>query len=113
MVKGWLDAQGQPHESVTSLLKSPLAGGAWDSAKCAANLNGEQHLWKVWSDPTFDPSVPSFYYLRVLEAPSCRWSSYDCLRTTGADRPALCDDPSRLVAIQERAWTSPIWYLPK
>ena len=63
-------------------------------------------------DPTFTPSQRAFYYARVLENPSCRWSTLLCNRLAPADRPPGCDDATRPRTIQERAWTSPIWYAP-
>ncbi|MGC4122701.1 MAG: DUF3604 domain-containing protein [Myxococcales bacterium] len=95
-----------------TLVRSSKAGGNYDDAKCGANANGEASFFQVWSDPGFDPAVPAFYYVRVLEAPTCRWSSWDCARTTGAERPAKCDEAGRVKTVQERAWTSPIWYEP-
>jgi hypothetical protein len=67
---------------------------------------GAAELKTVWKDPDFDASNRAFYYLRVLENPSCRWSSWDAIRageTPRTDIPAT---------IQERAWSSPIWYEP-
>jgi hypothetical protein len=63
-----------------------------------------------WIDPAFDASGPAFYYVRVLQVPTWRWSHYDCLAapaTTGCGAGGPLD-----VMIQERAWTSPIWWLP-
>ena len=66
----------------------------------------------VWEDPKFDPDTPAVYYSRVVENPSCRWSTYDCNSLPASERPASCDDPLLPKTIQERAWTSPIWYQP-
>ena len=67
---------------------------------------GASELSTTWSDPEFDPSDRAFYYARVLENPSCRWSSYAAL----AAHQSL---PKKLPAtIQERAWSSPVWYDP-
>jgi hypothetical protein len=63
-----------------------------------------------WTDPTFDPTGPAYYYVRVLQVPTFRWSHYDCL---AAPTTAGCGAGGPLdVQIQERAWTSPIWWLP-
>jgi hypothetical protein len=63
-----------------------------------------------WTDPAFDASGPAFYYVRVLQVPTWRWSHYDCL---AAPATAGCGAGGALdVMIQERAWTSPIWWLP-
>lgn len=110
LIKAWLDASGAPQERVLTLAQA--ADASPDSARCGPNPKGERGFWKVWTDPDFDPALPAFYYLRVLEAPTCRWSSWDCERAAAAERPAVCDDAARERVVQERAWTSPIWYLP-
>ncbi|HEY3448052.1 MAG TPA: DUF3604 domain-containing protein [Myxococcales bacterium] len=112
VVKGWRGADGAVHEKVETVARSAKAGAGFDDTKCGANQNGDASFFQIWTDPAFDPTVPAFYYVRVLEAPTCRWSSWDCLRTTGADRPVQCDEAGRLKTVQERAWTSPIWYEP-
>jgi len=67
-------------------------------------------LTAVWADPEFHPDERAFYYARVVENPSCRWTAYECNRLPVEERPASCSDPRVKGAIQERAWTSPIWY---
>jgi hypothetical protein len=67
---------------------------------------GAAELKTVWSDPEFDASLHAFYYLRVLEIPTPRWSTIDAVRL-GLQVPKGLP-----VSIQERAWTSPIWYTP-
>jgi hypothetical protein len=85
--------------------KAPAVGNTVD-VKTAKYTNdiGDADLGAVWSDPDFDPAVSAVYYVRVLEIPTPRWSTYDAV--------ALGLPPSDLVpaTIQERAWTSPIWY---
>ena len=67
----------------------------------------------MWTDPAFDPAQHAWYYARVLENPTCRWSAWECLRLPVAARPPSCDDPSVPRTVQERAWTSPVWYEPE
>lgn len=79
IIKGWLDAQGTTHEKVVTVVESPNnKSGKWvDPATCKP-LGGSPMLCGVWTDPEFDPAAPAFYYARVLENPSCRWSTYTC-----------------------------------
>lgn len=70
------------------------------------NTIGEAQLATVWEDPQFDAEQPALYYARVIEIPTPRWSTYDAVR---AGLPLLPDIPA---TVQERAWTSPIWYRP-
>jgi hypothetical protein len=70
------------------------------------NSVGDAELSGVWSDPDFDPQHHAFYYLRVLEIPTPRWSTRDAV-ALGVEIPGGLP-----VSIQERAWSSPIWYTP-
>jgi hypothetical protein len=63
-----------------------------------------------WADPDFDPTAPAYYYVRVLQQPTWRWSHYDC--QTDPTDPACAPDGGVDVMLQERAWSSPIWWLP-
>jgi hypothetical protein len=67
---------------------------------------GNAQLQGEWTDPDFDPKQNAFYYARVLENPTCRWSTWDALRAHVEPNPKL---PR---TIQERAYTSPIWFVP-
>jgi len=118
IVKGWLDGE-TTHEQVFDVAGGPNAARV-DPATCEPLGKGAPSLCSVWKDPEFDPAQPAFYYARVLENPTCRWSQHLCL-AAGVD----CSDPSTITegyepccsedhrpVIQERAWTSPIWYRP-
>ncbi len=118
IVKGWLDASGKQHEQVYDVVwsgarkpaangKVPAVGNTVD-AKTATYTNsiGAPQLATVWKDPAFDPKQRAFYYARVLEIPTPRWSTRHAVEL-GMPIPAGLP-----VSIQERAWTSPIWYNP-
>jgi len=117
IIKGWV-ADGQTHEKIFDVAVSgsrkpdaqgriPPVGNTVNAADASySNTIGDPQLQVAWSDPEFDPSQPAVYYARVLQIPTPRWSTYDA-KTMGV-KP-LADLP---VSIQERAWTSPIWYTP-
>jgi hypothetical protein len=117
VVKGWLGADGRHQETVFDVAwsgeraidpatgKLSAVGSTVDVAGASyANTIGAAELSVVWSDPEFDPAQPAFYYVRVLEIPTPRWSTYDA-KTLAVDAPA----PQ---VLQERAYASPIWYAP-
>jgi len=118
IVKGWYDGEKQ-HEKVYDVAwsgerkpgadgKVPAVGNTVD-AKTASwtNTIGASELGGVWTDPDFDPQQRAFYYARVLEIPTPRWSTYDAFRF-GVPIP---DEAP--VSTQDRAYTAPIWYTPK
>jgi Protein of unknown function (DUF3604) len=118
IIKGWLDAKGETHEQVYDVVwggdrkpgadgKLPSVGNTVDVANATwTNTIGAPELLKVWKDPNFDPSVRAFYYVRVLEIPTPRWTAYDA-KYFGIKMP-----PEVPMVHQERAYTSPIWYTP-
>ena len=119
IIKGWTELSGKPHEKIydvacadgrrpdskTKLCRDTRAKVNLNNCRISKNL-GADELKAVWQDPDFDPNLKAFYYVRVLENPTCRWSSRDAIKSgeiPRADLPAT---------IQERAWSSPIWYIP-
>ena len=74
------------------------------------NTIGASELATVWTDLDFDPEQRAVYYARVLENPSCRHTGWRCREGNDEAHTADCDDPSVPKTLQERAWTSPIWY---
>ncbi len=108
IIKGWLDADGAGHIAVFDVAESADPASV-DESTCEQQGAGADTLCDVWSDPSYDPKLPTFYYARILETPTCRWSWRDCLTISEADRPPACTDPNIAHTIQERAWTSPIW----
>jgi hypothetical protein len=120
IIKGWVDGQGQRQERVHDVVwgdadlrkpradgKLPPVGNTVDVAKATwSNTIGDPELIAVWKDPEFDPALRAFYYVRVLEIPTPRWTAYDA-RVFGEKL-----DPKIPMTLQERAYTSPIWYTP-
>ncbi len=118
VVKGWLDSDGQVQERVYDVAwsndRQPGRGGKltavgntvdvanarWENSIGAAQLQG------TWRDPGFDAALPAFYYLRVLEIPTPRWTAYD------AARFKVAMPEGTPMVTRERAYTSPIWYRP-
>jgi hypothetical protein len=120
IIKGWLDAKGGLHEKVYDAAvsggrtigadgrcKTPV-GNTVDVANATwTNTVGTPELIAVWKDPDFDPSQRAFYYGRVIEIPTPRWTAYD------AKRFGITMAPEVPMTTIERAYTSPIWYTPK
>jgi len=118
IVKGWLDAKGDTQEQVYDVVwggdrkpgpdgKLPPVGNTVDVQNAIwTNTIGAPELISVWTDPKFDASQHAFYYARVIEIPTPRWTAYDAKRY--GTKPL----PGTPMIITERAYTSPIWYTP-
>ena len=119
VIKGWIDAAGATHEEVIDVAcadgaavnpatnRCPDNGARVDLSDCSISANtGAAELRTVWTDPDFDASERAFYYARVLENPTCRWSTWDAIRAGTEPRSDLA------TTLQERAWSSPIQYVP-
>ena len=118
VIKGWVDpSDGSTHEKIYDAVCSdglkvnpnnfrcPDNGARVDLADCSVSDTGAAELKTLWSDPDFNPNHNAFYYVRVLENPSCRWTAWDAVKNGRDPREDL--DP----IIQDRAWSSPIWYI--
>jgi hypothetical protein len=112
IVKAWLGSDGLFHQSVHEVAGEPANGASVDLATCEPVGPGADQLCGAWEDPDFDPAQAAVYYARVVENPSCRWSTWHCLGLPEAKRPDGCSDPRVPRTLQERAWTSPIWWQP-
>ena len=107
-----MDDVGSRRQAVYEVAGTPNNGADVEPETCQPRGPGHRQLCAVWRDPDFDPARRAVYYARVVENPSCRYNGWQCLDLTGDTRPADCDDPAIAKVIQERAWTSPIWYGP-
>jgi hypothetical protein len=119
IVKGWLNADGTTQEKIYDVVwsgdrqpgadgKLPPVGNTVDVANATwTNTIGASELIAVWTDPDFDPAQRAFYYARVIEIPTPRWTAYD------AKRFGVTMDSNVPMITQERAYTSPIWYSPR
>jgi hypothetical protein len=119
IVKGWLEKDGATREKVYDVAWSsgreispdgvlaPVGNTVDVKNANWTNTIGTSELGTVWTDPDFDPTQNAFYYARVIEIPTPRWSTYDAFRF-GVDLPEGCPPTT-----QERAYSSPIWYSPK
>jgi hypothetical protein len=119
IVKGWVDAAGKLQEKIYDVAwsgdrkpgadgKLPAVGNTVDVANATwTNSIGESQLAAIWKDPDFDAALPAFYYARVIEIPTPRWTAYDQKRFG----IKMADNVPMIIT--ERAYTSPIWYTPK
>lgn len=118
IVKGWIE-DGERKEQVQDIAcadgaipnpatnRCPDNGATVDLTTCAlSNNTGAAELQVAWKDATFNPDQLAFYYARVIEDPVCRWSTHDAIRISQELKPQVSGE------IQERAWSSPIWYTP-
>jgi len=118
VIKGWLDAEGETHERIFNVAWSderpidlegqlpPVGNSVTPETGEVSDDIGAAQLSTVWMDPEFDPSQRAFYYVRVLQIPTIRHSQLDAM-ALGIETPY--EGPA---TIQERAYSSPIWFKP-
>ena len=111
MIKVWMDA-GEPQETLVDIacaIGEPENGRCGDqgvdidTSNCTRSGDGAAELKTIWTDPDYAPGQKAAYYLRVLEAPKCRWSTWDAVRNGSPPNPAM------KATVQDRAWSSAIW----
>jgi len=107
IVKGWIDSAGSTHQEVFSVAGDASSDASVDLDTCSPTGEGAERLCAVWTDP--EPIENGFYYARVLENPTCRWSQRECNTYPAGEAPASCATEHIEKAVQQRAWSSPIW----
>jgi hypothetical protein len=111
VVKAWYGSDGFFHEAVSDVAVAE-GDASVDPASCELRGSGPGALCATWVDPDFDAARAAVYYARIVESPSCRWTTWKCNSLPESLRPDACSDPRVPRTIQERAWTSPIWFTP-
>ena len=118
IIKGWIDSEGETHEAVYDVAcfggaamdpgthRCPDNGASVDISDCSLSGDGAAQLRTLWHDPEFNADQRAFYYARALENSTCRWSTWDAIREGVAPRSDMA------TTIQDRAWTSPIQFVP-
>ncbi|MEH6583382.1 MAG: DUF3604 domain-containing protein [Halioglobus sp.] len=112
VIKGWYDEAGDHHQKVFDVAGNADNGAFVNLDTCEPQGSGHEQLCAVWQDPEFKARQSAVYYVRAVENPSCRYTTWQCNALPEAERPADCENPLVPKVLQERAWTSPIWYTP-
>lgn len=110
IIKGWVNESGELEQAVITVAGSN--DGSVDLGSCERS-GGQAQLCGTWQDTNFDPEQGAVYYARILETPSCRWSHEACINHPAPDTLPACQEARLPKTIQERAWTSPIWFYPE
>jgi hypothetical protein len=112
IVKGWVDTDGKTYQAIYDVAGDANNGASVNINTCEPQGPGYSQLCAVWQDRDFNPETSAVYYSRVVENPSCRWSTWQCNALPEEERPESCTNGEVPKTIQERAWTSPIWVMP-
>ena len=118
IIKNWVDDSGVSREAVVDVAGDANNGAGVDAASCRTSGQGASNLCARWQDPAFDAGQNAFYYARAVENPSCAWTGHACVANqVNCSNPdsvpeslAYCCDSTVPKTVQERAWSSPIWY---
>jgi len=110
VIKVWKDGDGNYQQRIHDVAGNADNGASVDLDSCQPRGEGYQQLCSVWRDSEFDTAQSAAYYMRAVENPSCRYTTRQCLGLAEGERPESCDNDDLPKTIQERAWSSPIWY---
>ena len=112
IIKSWME-DGRPQERIFDIAcadgqkpkggRCPNQNTALDLSTCQRSGAGAAELKTLWTDPEYDAKMPTAYYIRVLETPKCRWSTWDAVRN------GTTPNPEMQASVQDRAWSSAIW----
>lgn len=109
LIKGWIDDAGKVHEKVVTVAGKDDPASKGDAATCQPAVGGHEQLCATWTDPDYKAGQRAFWYTRVIELPSCRWSTRECNALPAKDRPTSCSDAGLVKLVRQRAWSSAIW----
>lgn len=112
LIKSWINKDGQMSQRVVDVAGDSASTATVNLQTCERQGKGYANLCTVWQDDEFDSELSAVYYTRAVETPSCRWTHYDCNTFSDEERPKVCSSLTLPKTIQERAWSSPIWYEP-
>lgn len=112
LIKGWIDDAGQSRYKIYGIAGHQNTHGTLDLETGKWSGTGSNSLCSVFEDPEFNPAEAAYYYVRAVEVPTLRWSWAQCASLPMDERPDACENDAEK-SVQEMAWTSPIWYLPR
>jgi len=109
LIKGWVDKDGKGHSKVFDIAGKYDPKATADAKTCKPSAAGVEKLCAVYEDTTWEPGQRALWYARVIEQPSCRWSTRECNSLPEKDRPEACKSAKIPKTVRQRAWSSPIW----
>jgi hypothetical protein len=109
IIKGWLDADGKAHQKIITVAGKSDSKLDANTETCAPPSGGQESLCAVFTDDDWQPGQRALWYARVIELPTCRWSTRTCNALPDSEKPSACTDPKIAKTVKQRAWSSAIW----